>query len=80
MLRIPVDFNDEDNDRTMVIRPRDVPDKCLSLGARVVIYEPGGGLECEAIVRRGRFGEWVAEIVEGTVSETDGMGPCVDPA
>ncbi len=43
----------------------------LSVGARVVIYEPGGGIECDAFVRQGRSGDPAAEMIEGTIRDTD---------
>lgn len=35
-------------------------------------------LECEAIVRRGRWAEWVADIVPGTLKDLDIPGDAKD--
>ena len=49
--------------------PKLVPMKELTVGTKVILYEPGD-IECEAIVRHGKSWEWVAEIVEGTIRPT----------
>jgi hypothetical protein len=52
-----------------VIPPQQVPASGLSVGAKVVLYEPGD-IECEAIVRHGETWGWVADIIEGTIKPT----------
>jgi hypothetical protein len=68
MLKIAVDMNLREDQRTIVI-PKLVPMKELTVGTKVILYEPGD-IECEAIVRHGKSWEWVAEIVEGTIRPT----------
>ena len=68
MLRILVDVNWREDDRTIVIPEERVSRDNLLEGKRVILYEPG--MECEAILRRGVQWPWVADIVEGTIRET----------
>jgi hypothetical protein len=68
MKKICVDTNAREGYDTIVIFPQDLPPEGLSVGERVIIHEPG--VECEAIVRRGAYSEWVADIVEGTIRDT----------
>ena len=67
MQRVAVDFNSEEGRGTIVITPQSVPPEGLFVGERVIIYEPDGDIECEAIVRHGIFDTWVAGFVEGTI-------------
>ena len=69
MLKIAVDMNLREDHRTIVIPPQQVPPSGLSVGVKVVLYEPGD-IECEAIVRHGETWDWVADIVEGTIKPT----------
>jgi hypothetical protein len=68
MLKIAVDTNLREDQRT-IVTPKLVPMKELTVGTKVILYEPGD-IECEAIVRHGKSWEWVAEIVEGTIRPT----------
>jgi hypothetical protein len=69
MLRLHVDMNNREDQRTIVIPSRYVSAEGLVAGERVILYEPGD-IECEAIVRRGASWEWVADIVEGTIRKS----------
>jgi hypothetical protein len=69
MQRIPVGINHQEDHNTIVITPQSVPPEGLSVGERIIIFEPG--IECEAIVRHGTSHEWVADIVEGTIRDLD---------
>jgi hypothetical protein len=69
MLKIAVDMNLREDQRTIVIPSKLLPMKELIVGAKVILYEPGD-IECEASVRHGKSWEWVAEIVEGTIRPT----------
>jgi hypothetical protein len=70
MKRIRCDVNSREGYDALVIFPEDVPPEGLSIGERVIVYEPG--FECEAIVRHGAYAEWVADVVEGTIRDLDG--------
>ena len=48
----------------------EVPEEARREGALVILYEPGD-IECEAIVRRGRRWEWVAEILDGMIRDSE---------
>jgi hypothetical protein len=69
MKRISVDTNAREGYRAIVIFPQDMPPQGLSVGERVILYEPG--FECEAIVRHGAYAQWVADIVEDTIKDLD---------
>jgi hypothetical protein len=69
MLKIAVDMNLREDIRTIVIPPTVVPMEGFAVGTKVILYEPGD-IECEAIVRRGKSWEWVAEIIEETIRPT----------
>ncbi len=69
MLKISVDMNLREDHRTIVIPPESILAEDLIVGDRVVLYEPGGDIECEAILRHGTSWKWVADIVEGTIVE-----------
>ncbi len=69
MQRIRVDMNHQEDHNTIVITSQCVPAEGLSVGVRVVIYEPDGDIECEAVVRHGASYQWVADIVEGTIRQ-----------
>jgi hypothetical protein len=66
ILKIVVDMNLREDQRTIVIPPQRVPARGLTPGTKVILYEPGD-IECEAIVRHGVWWEWVADIVDGTI-------------
>lgn len=67
MLRISVDCNSREGLRTIVVPSDRMDPTDLVDGRRVVLYEPG--MECEAILLRGKIWPWVADIVDGTVKE-----------
>lgn len=67
LMRIDTDFNWREDYLTIVLPDR-VPAEVLVPGMRIILYEPGG-MECEAIVRRGKTWPWVADIVEGTIKD-----------
>jgi hypothetical protein len=67
MVQITTDFNWREDILTVVLPDR-VPIEILVPGTRIVLHEPGG-MECEAIVRRGNTWPWVADIVEDTIKE-----------
>jgi hypothetical protein len=69
MLRLHVDMNNREDQRTIVIPSRYVSAEGLVAGAKVILYEPGD-IECEAILRRGTSWEWVADIVDGTIKKS----------
>jgi hypothetical protein len=67
---IVVDFNDlatpPSGRRYVPLRIERVPPEVLVPGTRVIILEPGA-IECEAIVQRGKYLPWVAEIIPETM-------------
>lgn len=67
MLRLEVDINLREGDRAIVIPSQSATGKELRVGERVVLYEPG--MECEAVLRRGKAWPWVADILDGTIKE-----------
>ena len=67
--RIRVDFNRREGPGTIAISPEDVPTDELKVGALVTLYETGD-IECEAILRHGRRWEWVADILDGTIRDS----------
>ena len=70
LVRIRVDFNRREDSRTIALgSSAEVPEEVRREGALVILYEPGD-IECEAIVRRGRRWEWVADILDGTIRES----------
>jgi hypothetical protein len=60
LIAIPSDFNMMDEQWVVVLNLERTPPEVLVPGTRV-------GLECEAIVRRGRDFPWVAEVIRETV-------------
>jgi hypothetical protein len=80
MIRILNDFNDREDERTVVLNDARLPPDAMVPGARVFLYEPDQ-IECEAIVRRGKTWPWVAEMIAGTIRHvgedgyTNGRGP-----
>src|SRR5262249_38002853 len=68
MTRIEVDMNWREGSRTIVIPSRSISEVKLTIGQRVILYEPG--TECEAILRRGEQWPWVADIIDGTIKNT----------
>ena len=73
MARIRVDFNRREGPRTIAISPEDVPRDELVVGAVITLYEPGD-IECEAVLRRGTRWEWVADIVDSTIRDSEEIG------
>ena len=71
MVRIMVDFNRREDFRTIALASSaEIPEEARREGALVILYEPGD-IECEAIVRRGRHWEWIADILDGTIRESE---------
>lgn len=70
MARIRVDFNRREGPRTIAISAEDVPRDKLRVGANVTLYEPGD-IECEAVLRHGTRWEWVADILDGTIRDSE---------
>ena len=70
MLRVRVDFNHVDDGDSIGLMPMDTPPQVKAPGTRIILFDPGE-LECEAIVRRGTWAEWVADIVPGTIKYYD---------
>jgi len=70
LVRIRVDFNRREDSGTIALgSSAEVPEEIRREGALVILYEPGD-IECEAIVRKGRRWEWVADILDGTIRES----------
>jgi hypothetical protein len=70
MVRIRVDFNRREGPRTVAISPEDILPEDLRVGAIVTLYEPGD-IECEAVLRHGTRWEWVADILDSTIRDSD---------
>jgi len=71
MVRIRVDFNRREDFRTIALgSSAEIPEEARREGALVILYEPGD-IECEAVVRRGRRWEWVADILDGTIRKSE---------
>ena len=70
MFKVRVDFNDTDDGGSIAINPQHMPPQVQAPGTRIILYDPGE-LECEAIVRRGTWSEWVADMVPGTIKYYD---------
>src|SRR6185312_11694361 len=68
LIMVRVDFNHVDDGDSIGLMEMDTPPHVKVEGTRVIIYSPGE-LECEAIVRRGTWSEWVAGIVPGTTKD-----------
>lgn len=67
IVRIPVDFNRREGVGTIALgSSADIPKEAQRVGALVTLYEDED-IECEAIVRRGKRWEWVADILDGTI-------------
>ena len=77
MIRLMTDFNARDGDGAAAL-PSDAPAEVLVPGTRIILFEPHD-FECEAIVRRGEFREWVADIVEGTIKSLPAPPEPLDP-
>jgi len=71
LIAIPSDFNMMDEEWVVVLNLERTPPEVLVPGTRVVLHETCG-LECEAIVRRGRDFPWVAEVIRETVVDHSG--------
>jgi hypothetical protein len=69
MFRVQVDFNHVDDGHAIGLMPMDTPPQIKVLGTRIILSD--GDVECEAIVRRGKWAEWVADIVPGTCKDID---------
>jgi hypothetical protein len=70
MARIRVDFNRREGPRTVAVSAEDVPQSELVVGSIVTLYEPGD-IECEAVLRHGTRWEWVADILDGTIRDSE---------
>lgn len=70
LIMVRVDFNNVDDGHSSGLMEMDTPPHVKVSGTWVIIYSPGE-LECEAIVRRGTWSEWVADIVPGTTKDYD---------
>ncbi len=72
MLRFYVDFNYCDDVDLIVVRAdlrlnAEIDESSLIEDLRVLLYDES--LECEAILRRGKRGQWVAKLDRGTLRD-----------
>ena len=74
MIKIINDFNKMEGSRgnhwSVVLHVEHTPPEALVVGRRVIVSTPGES-ECEAIVKRGKYYPWVAEIIEETLHYFD---------
>ncbi len=69
MFRVQVDFNHVDDNGWIGLMEKDTPPQVKVAGTRIILC--ASDLECEAIVRRGTWAEWAADIVPGTLKDID---------
>jgi hypothetical protein len=72
MLRVQVDFNHVDDGDAIGLMEKDTPPQVKVVGTRIILC--ASDLECEAIVRRGKWSEWAADIVLETLKDIDEAG------
>lgn len=71
MIRVETDFNRMDGPGTLLIfnAIEKIPDRYRKEGTRILLHDSEGGLECEAVLRRGPGDNfWLADIVDGTLT------------
>lgn len=74
MIRIWIDCNVRDENFSIAIDHEKVPPEHLKVGEKVTLFE--AGMECEAILRRGKYFPWAADIIPGTVRDgPENVGP-----